>query len=181
MENKVCPAIFSPLLDNPFRRLIHNPYKILKGLINPGDTAIDIGCGPGVFTIPMAKMVGKDGKVIAVDIQDKMLEIVNKKAINQKLDSRIQTQKCDASSLCVKTKADFVLTFYMVHEVPDQERFLKEVTSLLMSGSKYLLVEPEIHVRRSDFEKEVEFIISNGLRIIGKRKVLFSRAILFTK
>jgi ubiquinone/menaquinone biosynthesis C-methylase UbiE len=45
-------------LDNPIRRIIHNPKKILGGYIELGQTVLDLGCGPGTFSLAMAKMVG---------------------------------------------------------------------------------------------------------------------------
>ncbi len=181
MEPEVCPAILSPLLDNPLRRFIHNPERILNGLIKEGDTAIDIGCGPGVFTMTMANMVGMKGTVIAVDMQNEMLDAVRKKAAKYHLDSQVQMQKCQADSLCVKTSADFILTFYMVHEVDNKEHFFDQVTALLKKDGTYLLVEPKIHVKKSAFENEIEIAKRNGLKIKEYRKILFSRAVLFTK
>lgn len=181
MEPEVCPAILSPLLDNPLRKLIHNPERILSGLIKKDDTAIDIGCGPGVFTMTMAKMVGMKGKVIAVDIQDEMLELVRKKVTKFHLDSQVQIQKCKADSLCVNTQADFILTFYMVHEVYNKEYFFDQLAALLKKDGTYLLVEPKIHVKKSAFENEIEIAKKNGLKIKEDRNVLLSRAVLFTK
>ena len=57
-------------MDNPIRRIIHSPDKILGGYIEPGQTVLDLGCGSGTFTIAMARMVGEAGRVIAVDLQD---------------------------------------------------------------------------------------------------------------
>ena len=59
--------------------LIHNSEKILGGHIESGQTVLDLGCGSGTFTIAMAKMVGELGKVIAVDVQDEMLQIVRRR------------------------------------------------------------------------------------------------------
>jgi ubiquinone/menaquinone biosynthesis C-methylase UbiE len=67
-------------LDNPIRRLIHKPQKILGGYIESGQTVLDIGCGPGTFSLAMAEIVGESGKVIAVDVQEEMLQIVREKA-----------------------------------------------------------------------------------------------------
>lgn len=48
--------------DNPLRRLVQNPYKILKPYIKPGWTILDVGPGMGYFTIPLATLAGdKDG------------------------------------------------------------------------------------------------------------------------
>ena len=78
----VCPHQISFFLDNWIRRLIQNPQKIVGPYIQAGNTVMDMGCGPGYFTIDMAKLVGPKGRVIAIDIQTKMLERVRKKAQN---------------------------------------------------------------------------------------------------
>ena len=56
------------------RGLIHNPGKILNGLIRGGDSVVDIGCGPGFFTPTLSYMAGMAGKVFAVDLQQEMLD-----------------------------------------------------------------------------------------------------------
>ncbi len=85
----VCPHQISFFLDNWIRRLIQPPGKIVGPYIQEGNTVIDMGCGPGYFTIDMAKIVGPEGRVIAVDIQAKMLERVRKKAQKHGLAERI--------------------------------------------------------------------------------------------
>jgi len=66
----VCSWKFASILDNPIRKLIHNPKKILAEHIEPGQIVLVIVCGPGMFSIAIAQMVGENGKVIAVDVQD---------------------------------------------------------------------------------------------------------------
>src|SRR5512137_583338 len=91
----VCPWWLARALDNPIRRLIHSPKEILGRYIEPGQTVLDLGCGSGTFTIAMARMIGEAGKVIAVDVQDEMLQIVRQKAVKEGLDSRIITYKSE--------------------------------------------------------------------------------------
>ena len=74
MHGRVCPSWLAFVLNNPLRKLLQNPEKILKGLVQEGQTAVDLGCGPGFFTLPLARMVGESGRVIAVDLQSKMLD-----------------------------------------------------------------------------------------------------------
>ena len=52
----VCPYWMAGLLDNPLRRLLHNPEKILAEFMHEGQTALDLGCGPGYFTMAMARL-----------------------------------------------------------------------------------------------------------------------------
>ncbi|MEN8212415.1 MAG: methyltransferase domain-containing protein, partial [Thermodesulfobacteriota bacterium] len=80
-KNRVCPVEKAGSLDNKFRRWFQDPEKILRPYVNKGMTVLDLGCGPGFFSVDMAQMVGKSGRVIASDLQDGMLE---------KLQSKIQ-------------------------------------------------------------------------------------------
>jgi len=178
------PCRFSPLtafmLNNRFRRFLQNPEKILAGYIREGVTVMDIGCGPGMVPIPLAKMVGSSGKVIAVDIQPEMLDIVRKKSENLDLASRITFYRNFPDSLGLTEQADFILSFWMVHEEPDQVRFFKEVRGLLKPGGKYLMVEPVIEVREPAFRESVERARRSGIALMGSPKVSLSRSALFS-
>ena len=79
-KGDVCSHSHSFFLDNFVRRLIQNPKRIIGEYIQKGDTIIDLGCGPGYFSIDMAELTGDTGKVIAVDLQKEMLAKVGKKA-----------------------------------------------------------------------------------------------------
>lgn len=179
-SSRICSWKHAFALDNPVRRLIHNPQKILGAYIKQGQTVLDVGCGPGTFSLAMAKMVGESGRVIAVDIQEEMLQILRKKAAQQGLESRIFTHKSDSRGIGVFEMVDFALAFYMVHEVPIAEALLKEIASLLKPGGKLLIVEPKIHVPAAAFEKTIEIAQQAGLKAIDGPKVLFSRSKLFT-
>ena len=174
----IFPWWLAQSLDNPIRRLIHNPEKILRGYINQGQTVLDIGCGPGTFTIAMAKIVGENGKIIAVDVQDEMLQIVRKKAAKEGLDSRIITHKSGPDGIGISEKVDFALAFYMVHEVPDAQAFLKEISNLLNPNGKLLIVEPKIHVSASAFRNTVDAAELVGMKPISEPKIRFSRCVL---
>lgn len=175
----ICPWWLARALDNPIRRLIHNPEQMLKPYIKSGQTVLDIGCGSGTFTIAMARMVGDAGKVIALDVQNEMLQMVRTKAAKQGLESRIITYKSEPDKIGITAKVDFVLAFYMVHEVPDVDAFLKEITSLLKSHGKLLIVEPKLHVSASSFNKTLEAARLAGLKPISEPKIQFSRSMLF--
>jgi ubiquinone/menaquinone biosynthesis C-methylase UbiE len=174
--SRICSWKIAFALDNPIRRLIHNPQKILGEYIDAGQTVLDVGCGPGAFSIAMAKMVGESGKVIAVDVQGEMLQIVREKAAQQGLDSRITTHKSGPDGIVLSEKVDFALAFYMVHEVPDAEAFLKEVASLLKPRGKMLIVEPKMHVSADAFERTIEIAQQVGLKPIFEPQIRFSRS-----
>ncbi len=172
----ICSWKIAFALDNPIRRLIHNPQKILGGYIKPGQSVVDLGCGPGTFSIAMAKMVGESGRVIAVDVQEEMLQIVREKAAQQGLESRIVTHKSGLDRIGLSEKADFALAFYMVHEVPNAKAFLKEISSVLKPKGKLLVVEPMFHVSASAFERTIDIARQTGLSPIFEPKIRFSRS-----
>ncbi len=179
-SKRVCPVERAGGLDNWIRRLLQNPQKILRPYIEKGMTALDMGCGPGFFTIELSKMIGGSGKVIAVDLQEGMLEKLRQKIKGTVLEQRIELHKCSNDTIDVREKVDFVLAFYMVHEVPDQGKLFGELLSILKPKAKILVIEPSFHVSKESFENMINKVKSIGLEVIGRPKVSFSRAVLLT-
>ncbi|MBU1181205.1 MAG: class I SAM-dependent methyltransferase [Proteobacteria bacterium] len=177
----VCPWWLAYTFDNPLRRLIHNPEKMLNKFIKEGDAVVDIGCGLGYFSIGMAKMVGVKGRVISVDLQEKMLERVRHRAQEKGLLSRITLHKCSSDKLGVNEQADFALGFWMVHEVRNKDAFFNEIVTFLKPGAHFLLVEPKIHVTEPYFRKIADIAVKAGLKQCSEEEVGLSRALLFVK
>ena len=123
----VCPWWGGYFIDNPLRRLFHNPEKIVGPYVQPGMTVMDVGCGMGFCSLAMAKIVGNSGLVIAVDLQQKMLDVLRQRAEKAGVADRIQLHKCEQDRLGADAQADFALAFMTVHEVPDQRRLLGEI------------------------------------------------------
>jgi ubiquinone/menaquinone biosynthesis C-methylase UbiE len=177
----VCPWWFAYSFDNPLRWLVHNPEKMLQEFIKEGSTVVDIGCGMGYFSIGMAKLVGAKGRVIAVDLQEKMLERVRHRAQQKGLLSRITLHKCSADKLGVNEQADFALGFWMVHEVRNKDAFFNEIVTFLKPGARFLLVEPRMHVTETYFRKITDIAIKAGLKQCYEEKIGLSRALIFLK
>ena len=59
-----CPVELAGGLDNSIRKFLQNPHKILKPYIKDGMTILDVGCGPGYFSVEMAKLLNGSGKVM---------------------------------------------------------------------------------------------------------------------
>ncbi len=181
-RNRVCPVERSGSLDSWYRRIVQNPEKILRGHVREGMTVLDVGCGPGYFTIPIAKMVGKKGHVIAADLQQGMLDRLGRKIENTELKKRILLHKSGANAIGVSGKADFILVFYMMHEVPDHGPFLRELRSILKEDGEIFIVEPRFfHVSRKAFNRTVHLAEETGLQLKGNPGLLFSRTALFRK
>ncbi len=175
----VCPWWCCFTFDNPIRKIFHNPTQLLSPYVQDGFTVIDIGPGMGYFTIPLCRLVGKSGKVIAVDIQEQMLNRVKKRAEKAGVFSQLRTVLSTSENLVIDEKADFVLTFWMVHEVPDQGKFLWDIKNLMKAQGQYLLVEPKMHVTERAFEKTIDEAIKAGLRKKERPQIALSRAMLF--
>jgi ubiquinone/menaquinone biosynthesis C-methylase UbiE len=175
----VCPWWLIWTFDNPLRRLIHDPERIFSGLVAPGQVVADIGCGIGYFTISLARMVGPQGWVLAIDLQERMLAGVRRRAAKAGVSDRIQLCRATPAGLGVAGPVDFVLTFWMVHEVPDQERFLGDIHALLKPGGKWLLAEPPMHVTAAAFEKTITRATAVGFSPLSRPRIAFSRTTLF--
>jgi SAM-dependent methyltransferase len=178
---QVFPAARAGHLSSPVRRLLNNPARILRGLVHEGDTVVDLGCGPGFFAIPLASMVGDQGHVIAVDLQPEMLEQLRVVAEEAGLASRIVLHACDADSFEVAGTVDFALAFHIAHEIPDRERFSREIAQMLKPGGLLLLVEPRVIVSRAGFHAALEAAEKAGLVTLTEPRVFFNRAALLQR
>jgi ubiquinone/menaquinone biosynthesis C-methylase UbiE len=180
-QNHLCPAWGAVGLDNSFRKWIQNPQKILKPYIKTGMTVLDVGCGPGFFSVEIAKMLNGSGKLIAADVQKAMLDKIRKKIKGTTLEQTVHLHKSDFESIGVVEKVDFVLTFWMVHEVRNRKKFLNELTSLLNPNGLIFIIEPKGHVSKKQFDAEIDLIKENGFTVVESPKVFFSRAVVLTK
>jgi ubiquinone/menaquinone biosynthesis C-methylase UbiE len=169
------------MLESPLRKALHKPEKVLAGLVEPGMTALDIGCGPGYFSLGMARLVGPQGRVIAADVQEDMLARVRGHAEKEGLLERINLHHCSPTRIGLAETVDFALAFWMVHEVPDRQAFLGEIYSLLKPGGRLLVVEPKMHINQASFAETLKVAAAAGFTTLGERKVAISRAMLLGK
>jgi ubiquinone/menaquinone biosynthesis C-methylase UbiE len=167
-RNRICPVGLAGPLASKVRRWLQNPQKILSPYVREGMTVLDIGCGPGFFSIELAKMVGRNGKVISADLQDGMLQKLSSKARGTELEKRIHLVKCEKDKINVSEKIDFGLAFWMVHEVPNKESFFNQLKAILNEKARILLVEPKLfHVSRTEFEATTTIAAHAGFAVSG--------------
>jgi ubiquinone/menaquinone biosynthesis C-methylase UbiE len=184
MAEKVCPFWIGYLLSSPVRKLWHNPERILEPYINEGMKVVDLGCAMGFFSLPIAEMVGKDGKVICVDIQKKMISSLEKKAKKAGLLDRIETHICSESSFCLdylNAEIDFVLAFAVVHEIPEPAVLFSQVCRALKSEGKLLIAEPKGRVSEEQFEISVQTAKEHCFEIIDRPHICSARTALLQK
>ena len=180
-SNRICPVERAGGLDNRIRRWFQNPRKILRPYIEEGMTALDVGCGPGFFSVFMAQMVGESGQVIAADLQEGMLQKLREKISGTELENRIRLHKCEENKIGLSERVDFILLFYMVHEVPDKNIFFQEIVSILKPRGHVLLAEPAFHVSKSAFEETVRLTKDVGFTDIERPKLFLSKTVVLTK
>ena len=184
MDEKVCPVWVGYLLASPVRKLYQNPKKILGPYVREGMTVLDIGCAMGFFSLPLAEMTGRNGRVICVDIQEKMIRSLEKRAQKAGLSDRIETRLCKNNSLGLddfKEEIDFAFASAVVHEVFDASGFFSEIHKTIKPNGIFLVVEPKGHVSKKDFETTVSIAEQNGFEVIDSPQIGRSRIVLLGK
>jgi len=181
MAAHLCPWWGGYFIDNRFRRFLHNPEKILAPYVRQGMTVMDFGCGMGFFSIAMAKMAGVDGRVIAVDVQQQMLDVLRRRAERAGVADRIRTHRCVRDSIGVYDPVDFAIAFWSAHETPDSRRLLLEVHRCLVHGGRFFVAEPRGHVSRAAFEGITAAAREIGFTLEKRPRLRLSRAATFIK
>jgi ubiquinone/menaquinone biosynthesis C-methylase UbiE len=180
-HNRVCPVSLAGSLDNVIRRWLQNPRKILGPYVREGMKVLDIGCGPGFFSIELAQMVGKSGRVIALDLQEGMLRKLRDKIRGTELEECITLHKCEKNSFGLSELVDFALAFYVVHEIPDRKRFLNDIRSVLKPSGQVLIVEPPLHASKKDFEGTIRKAQDIGFIVVDRPKMFPNKAVTLQK
>jgi ubiquinone/menaquinone biosynthesis C-methylase UbiE len=130
------------LMDNPLRRLLARPKKFVSQYVSVGDKVADLGCGPGFFALPMAEVVGPEGKVYAVDSADTSIKRLNLRSsalgyrnIDARVGSAAQLGSIRDGTL------DFIMANLMLCCMADHEGAIREIKrTLAPNGSAYLSV-----------------------------------------
>jgi ubiquinone/menaquinone biosynthesis C-methylase UbiE len=172
MAKHVCPWWVGYLLLCPIRRWFQNPEKILSPYITEGMTVLEIGPGMGFFTISAARMVGHSGKVIAVDVQEKMINALAKRSAKAGLRNRVIARLIEPDNMGVSEPIDLCLLINVVHEVPDPAGLFSQIKAILKPTGKVLLLEPAgWHVSEKQFQDTLALAADAGLVAIGKPEI----------
>jgi SAM-dependent methyltransferase len=184
MAHQVCPWWLGYLLASPVRRWLQDPREILSPFVAEGMTVLEPGPGMGFFTIDLARLVGERGRVVAVDIEPRMLEGLRRRARKRGVLDRVDARLATHSGLGLHDlggRVDFALAFALVHEIPDQARFFAEVHAALKPGGKVLLAEPRGHVREPEFRASLLVAAGAGLHVEGHPPIRRSRSAVLVK
>jgi ubiquinone/menaquinone biosynthesis C-methylase UbiE len=172
----VCPWWAMRLFDHRVRALFQPTAPVLGSLVAPGSVCLDMGCGMGYFSVPLALQAGPTGHVTGVDVQSKMLDGAARRANGEGLADRISLCLATDPAWVLPEHYDFILAFWMLHEVPDRKALLETFRKVLKRGGRFLLVEPKMHVSAENWEESLALAEAVGLRRCQEHSVRISRA-----
>lgn len=125
-------------LNNRVRRFLQPPEQLISKLnLQPSDVVVDFGCGPGFFTIPLAKVAAR---TIAVDVSSRMLE---KTASNAKKSGvTVELLKSDGTEIrLARESVDVIFLKNVFHETADRPTVLREFLRIMRRSGRLAIVE----------------------------------------
>jgi ubiquinone/menaquinone biosynthesis C-methylase UbiE len=177
----ICPWWLMYFFDHRVRALFQPTASVLGSLVAPGSLCLDMGCGMGYFCVPLALQAGPTGHVTGVDIQGQMLEGAARRAKREGLADRISLRLSTDAAWMLPEHYDFILAFWMLHEVPDRKGLLETLRKALKASGRFLLVEPKLHVTARGWEDSLALAEAAGFRRTQEHPVRFSRAAVMSK
>lgn len=128
-------------LDDPERVTWQRPAEVVAALaLAPGAVACDLGVGPGYFAIPMGRAVGPAGRVHAIDVDARMLEVLARRAREAGVTNVIPRLSADGSALPPEP-CDLILLVNAFHHFTDGRGMLRRLASALTPGGRIAIVD----------------------------------------
>jgi SAM-dependent methyltransferase len=167
-----CPWWLGYVLASPLRKLLQNPSDLVAPYVEDGMVVLEPGCGMGFFTLELAGRVGVTGRVVAVDLQKRMLDGLRRRAGRAGLLERIDIRQVAEDRLGISDldgQVDLVLAFYVVHELANPGGFFEEVHQALRPTGKVLIVEPRSHGGGDEgFDEGLRLAARSGLVVLDR-------------
>ena len=179
MAHRICPWWLGYLLVSPLRRLLQDPHRVLAPFVREGMIVLEPGPGMGFFTLELARLVGPSGRIVAVDIQPRMLASLERRAARSGLRERVEARMAQPHTLGIADltgRVDFTLAFALVHELPCAQPFFAEVARASKPRAGLLFAEPAGHVKTPVFEAELNAAVLAGFELVERPAIRRSHA-----
>ena len=176
------PQSFVRFIDNPFRRRIQPPNETaIRHGIEPGMRVLDVGPGNGTYTLGAAERLGSEGQLIAIDIEPKIIERLQKR-IDVEGVTNVDARVADAYGLPFEdSNFDLIYMITVINEIPDIPRALKELHRVLKPSGKLvfseLLLDPDYPLAG----KLIQKVQSAKFRLVKKVGNFFYYTLIFEK
>lgn len=141
-------------LDRPEREAEEAPKKLLAALkLKPGDTVADIGAGTGYLTFPIARQVGPTGRVLAVDIQPEMLDLLKARIKKEQLTNIAPVLGTATKPNLPARSVDLALMVDVYHEFSHPYEMIEQICRSMKDGGRIAFVEyraedPDVPIKR---------------------------------
>lgn len=170
------------MLNNPLRKIIANPRKLIEKFVKEGDYVADIGAGPGIYTIELAKIVGEKGKVFASDSDINMVNIIKKKINKLNLKNVVvELASADNIKFIESNKIDFAFSNGVLCCMVNHKGAIQEINRVLKeNGVAFISVEKLSKGLTAISKNEWKDLI-NKFNVIEEKEGLFYRYAVISK
>lgn len=176
------PQFMANVIDNPLRRRVQTPDGLaIRHGIGPGMTVLEVGPGNGTYTLAAARRVGSTGKVVAIDIEPRMIDRVQRR-IQAAGVANVEARLADVYALPFEADAiDAAYMITVIGEIPEPERAMKEIRRVLKPGGTVsfseLFIDPDYPLSSTI----IRWARAAGLRLRQRFGSFFSYTLVFEK
>ena len=162
--------MISVMHDNPLLPVFRNPYKLLQAAgLKPGQKVVEVGCGPGFFTIPAAKIVGEEGLIYAVDTHPLAIKRVKEKMEREGLKNVTPILANASSTGLLDQSVDLAFLFGLRYIAGGLENVIGEMHRILKPGAVL-----SFEKTRGSQERLIEEVERGGFSFLERQGRLFS-------